>query len=211
MSDDTEVAFTFLRLVVAGVEGRAETPLGLGDEAFDVPASAVDVVEEPVEHLAPIFGLWPLAPEAARVERDHGGTDAEFFAAQCVSILGVVGFVGQYAVEIDLFCRLCERRNEKGHVVARASVYDSPGDEVGMRVTHDGEFGPMPLFERASVLASVAVMRTDVPRFEPRRVNGALGPVVHQIQGPCALEYSFQQGVESPIFSSRFSAWQRVE
>jgi hypothetical protein len=211
VSYDSEIALALLGVFVAGVERGAEAAFGLGDEAFDVPAVAVDAAKEAVEHLAAVFGFGFLAFEAARVERDDGGTDAEFVTAKGVSIFGVVGLVGEYAVKVDVFGRFGERGNEEGHVIARAAGCDGSGDEVGMVVTHDGQFGPVPLGEDASLAAPVQVMGAGVPRFESGRVDGALGPFVQQIQGSCALEYSVKQGVESPFFSSRFSAWQRVE
>lgn len=176
-----------------------------------MPAAAVDAVEKSCEHLATVFGFWLLVFETARIQRNDGGADAEFVAAQSVGVFCVIGLVGEDAIKVNVFGSLLERRREVGDVVAGSAGGDGAGDEVGMGVTNNAEFGPMSLLKGAGLRAPIEVMGAGVTRIQPRRIDGALGLVVDQVQAACAFEYSLEQDVESPFFSSRFSAWQRVE
>lgn len=176
-----------------------------------MPAVTVDTVEEPSGHLATVFAFGFLVFEAARIERNDGGADAEFVAAQGVGVFGVIGLVGEDAIKVNVLGSLFERRREVGDVVAGSAGSDGAGDEVGMGVTNNGEFGPMSLLKGAGFRAPIEVMGAGVTRIQARRIDGALGLLVDQVQAACAFEYSFEQDVESPFFSSLFSAWQRVE
>lgn len=158
------------------------------------------------EHLAAVFGFGQLVFEAARVQGDDGGSDTEFVSVPFMGVFGIVGLVCECAVEGNVLGGLGRGRFEERHVVTRAAGHDDACEQVGFRMTHNREFGPVPLREGTRPIATVEVVGAGVARFEAGGVDSAFRPFVYETERVGTLEYCSRQRVQSPFLSSRFSA-----
>ena len=157
-------------------ERGAEASFVLGDRTFDMPSLAVDAVGKAAIHLGAVFGFGKLIGASAWVQRNNGGRDAEFVAAKTVVVFAVVGRIGKHAVEIHPRGRIANGVRELGRVVRRSTRYRGPGPQVGMRLAHDGEFGPIAAIEGLIAL-TVHKVRTGVTAFQAGGIYGGRRPL----------------------------------
>ena len=73
-------------------------------------------------------------------------------------------------------------------------------------MTHYREFWPVPLHEGPGFIATVHIVGAGVARLQAGGIDGPFRPFVYETEPVGTLEYGGEQIVQSPFFSSRFSA-----
>ena len=205
MSQDPQQALALLGGVVAGPQGRVQQALVPRDHAFDLPAMTVDSLREPAFHQPAVLGLGPTTPRVPAVQRNGGAAYPQLFSTQDVVAFAVVAGVGQQAGQTHMSDCLTHGRGELGMVVAGASHHPGASNQVGWRVTDDGQLGPA---ATAKTLVSTAFheVGADVVGLQAGGVDGAFGLGSDQPALCRTLEDDAPEPVESPFFTSRCSA-----
>lgn len=201
MSKHAQQALLRLSFVSSRLQRRAEKAFVAADGALDLPPLPVDAPGEAPPHLCPI--PRPGRPVACPlVQGDHRGADAQLFAAEPVIMLGVVGRIGQQAVQGQILGRLSYSLPELGRVVARPSAHHNAGKKVRSSVAHDRQFGPSSASE-ALVALALNIVGAGMPTLQARGVDGSFGAFIDQSELPGSLETSSDKRLESPFFSRR--------
>jgi len=176
--------------------------------ALDLPALAVEPLEEAPLHLAAVFLAGPLARLGAALGRDDA-LGPQFLAHQHVHPLGVVACIEQGRAEGDPPVGLPE--NFFGLAGVSFWTHRDFGREnkVGGDVAGGRELGPA--LHLVALASAPGVVARDVAGFEARSVPGDPGVLLDKagIPGPCNC--FGKEGIEAPFSSSLSSAQQRVE
>ena len=205
MCQDSEVAFAVLGLVASSAQRRTEEPFVPRDRAFGLPSVIVDTLGKALLHLPSVLGRGTFVARTPLIQGDHRGADAESLSAEAMIVLAVVGGVGQKPIPAHVAGGLEHGFGELRGVVRGTSAGNGARNQVGPGVTNDGQLGPAKAAEMPVALA-LHVVGAGVPGLKTRGVNGALGTLVDQAQAVGAPECGCKQLLESPFFSSRFSA-----
>ena len=95
-------------------------------------ALRVKLFREGQTHLTPVRRpRYAARMGSARVDRNDGRADAEFFAAQFVKRFGIVRGVGEHAAGPKTLSGLPDRGRKESRVVARAASQHDAGDDMG--------------------------------------------------------------------------------
>ena len=155
-------------------------------------------------HFPAVLGLGPLTAVVSGVEGDHGAVDAQLFAAQLVVVLGVIAFVRQDPVWMEIRPRLSHGCRALRRGLAEAGADHDPGDQVAGRMGDGRELGPTCPPASPGVLApSVLAIGADVMGFQAGGVDSGFGIPVDQATGTGPGEASGQEVMESPFFMRR--------
>ena len=203
MGQHAQEALAGLGLVVARPHGRAQDSFVLTDGALDLPPLAVDAPVEPTRHLCPVTSRRRRV-RPALIDGDDRRADPELLPAEGMVVLGVVASVGQQAVEADVPGRLPHGLGELRRVVARAARGHRTGQKVRGVVADHGELRPVLAASQAP--AAAQVVDAGLMGFQPCGVDGGLGAVLDQAAAAGGSKDGAQEGIESPLFSRRFSA-----
>jgi len=204
VGQDADQTFVRLSLVVARPQGGAEEAFVAADGALDLPPLPVEPPRETAGHLRPISRLGrPMAPSL--IQRDHREPDTQFFAAEPVVVLGIVGGVSQKAVKPHMSGCLPERFRKLGGVIAGASGHHDAGQQVCGGVADHSQLGPLPAPKRP-VAVAINVIGAGMAGLQTRRVDGSFGAFIDQSELSGSLETSSDKRLESPFFSSRCCA-----
>lgn len=149
MREYAEVALALAAVIGAPADGATESSLVPTEGTLDVPPlaehplvpAALRSRAEPLGHLAPVLARR-CGGTPARVDRDHRGADAKVFTRELVMSFGVECRVGRHPVPSQTQRRQKQNGRELRGIVGRAFGDPGPGDEVGMCVGCDREFGP---------------------------------------------------------------------
>jgi len=205
MCQDSEVAFAILGLVASGAQRRTEEPFVSRDRAFGLPAVIVDTPGKALFHLPSVLGRGAFVAGTSLVQGDHRGADAELLSAEAMIVLAVVGGIGKKPVPAHVASSLDHGFGELWGVVGRTSAGNDTRNQVGSGVTDDGQLGPAKAPEVPVALA-LHVVGAGVSGLKTCGVNGPLRTLVDQAQAVGAPECGCKEPLESPFFSSRFSA-----
>jgi hypothetical protein len=187
MGENGHEALLLLGPPLSGTQGVSQHALVAREEAFHLPALPVDAREEAPLHLAPIPCLGPPSTAPARVERDHGGAEAQLFATQPMIMFGVVGGIPQEAVPLELLGRLPHRSRQLGRVLRRAPTHHGPSDQMGLGFCDDRHFGPAAA-PKAAIAFAVHVVAADMASFQARGVYAGGRAQAQQSSGPGSEE-----------------------
>ena len=139
-------------------------------------ALRVKLFREGQTHLTPVRRpRYAARMGSARVDRNDGRADAEFFAAQFVKRFGIVRGVGEHAAGPKTLSGLPDRGRKESRVVARAASQHDAGDDMGAIVADEGGLNPGPMGLAASGLAlkKVAADVVGIPAGAVERGRGA--------------------------------------
>jgi hypothetical protein len=212
VSEHTEIAFAFARLVRLSTQRRTQNSLMSGEDALRLPPLPVDalmfaalgLLAESLHHLPPVATLGPLPPLTAAVDGDDRGADAFVLAAVAVVLLAVEGRVRQHTVVADNQRRLRHRRAELGRVVGRSKTDGGRREEMASRVAGHGQLGPQP----GVMLAACAFEEVSgsVPAFHAGGIDGGGRLLADQAALACVRGGLGEEQDERPFFSSRLAA-----
>ena len=212
MSEHTEVAFAFARLVRLPSQRRTQNPLVSGEDALRLPSLPVDslmlasfgLLAEPLHHLPPVATLGPLPPLTAAVDGDDRGADAFVLAAVAVVLLTVEGRVRQHTVVADNQRRLRHRRAELRRVVGRSKADRGRREDMALRIAGHGQLGP----QSGVMLAACTFEEVSgsVPAFHAGGIDGGGRLVADQAALACVRGGLGEEQDERPFFSSRLAA-----
>lgn len=174
MSQDLQARLTLPTSLAAGTQFGTQTPFDLGNDAFDLPALAVAPPGEVSFHLATVASVADGARGVPGVDGEDGQTDAQFFPAQDVKRLGIVGRVAEKRVQAQAACALPDHLGEVGGVVAGATSERQAEDQVGAMLAHERELQPRALPLAASLLSAEEIP-AHIARFQARRIHRAGG------------------------------------
>ena len=205
MSQNFHQALLLLSGIGAGSQGRIEQTFMPRDRAFDLPAMPVDSLGEPALHQAAVPGLGPMATVLAAVQPDRRGANAQLLAAQDMVGFAVVAGVRQQPGQMQMTDRLTHGRGELGVVATRSLHHSGRRDQMGPRMTDDGQLGPGAI-ATTGVSAAVLEVGADVVRLQAGGVDRPFRFVFDQAALSRPLKDDAQEAVKSPFFSSRCSA-----
>lgn len=211
MDKDSKQTLVHARFSASASESGSEDALVLRERAFDQDPSAIDLAEEATALLPAVLGLRPLAAVlTAPVDRNDCGSNAQVLSGEPMKLLGVVGGVGQQAVDGDETGCLADGRFETRSVVAGALGRFRSGPQVRLQIADDRQLWPEGRFETPGFGSAVDVMSAGVVRFEARGVDGGLELRWDQATFSCESQDAVKESLETPFFKRRFSAFSRV-
>jgi hypothetical protein len=212
MGENAEVTFALTGLIGLATQGRAEESLVPREGALGLPALAVDapvpaalwLPAAAFDHLPTVARQRPLPALVAAVQRDHGGADAQLFAAVAVALLAVERGIAEHPVVAHSQRRLGHHRAQLRRVVGRPQADGGAGQEVAGGVAGDRQLGPQPgVVLTAGALEEVA---RGVPALQPGGIDGRGRLLADQAALFGARAGPVQEQDELPFFSSLLAA-----
>lgn len=210
MNEDPDEGLGEARLIGSARQDRTEAALVGGELTFNEAALAVEVEGETLAESSTQRRCGPLSTSVASIEPDDALGDSEDFAGQVEIVLGVVAGVGQDAVERDALMGLFDQRMEVGGIGRGAQGDPGRQEERRLKFADDDELDPAGPLQPPRRMA-IAVILADVARVEAGRVDGGDGLIGNQATIAGASEAGVEEGLETPFFTRRCSATQRVE
>ena len=119
--------------------------------------------------------------------------------------LGVIGSIGQQAIDGQTGHRLPDRRNQVRGIVTRSQPDTHGRDQMAGVVHHQRQLRPSAVVLDAS--AAVQEMAADLMTFQPRGVDTGFGMCIDQAATTGGGEYSIEQPLKSFFFNRRASAF----
>ena len=207
VGEDPDEELALSAFVGACAEGVAHVPLESGENAFALPALSVDPAREVVLHQPAVTALGLTSESVAGVDGNRSGSDSQFLAAEAMEMLRVETGVGQDPLDPEVNRSLADDRFEAGSIIGRSQAHRSPADQMRGVVRGHGQFHESP--ETAGTLAlAPQEIAAGVVALQTGGVNRYVGPRRYQAASAGTVEYSAEQALESPFFSSRCSAFQ---
>jgi hypothetical protein len=117
----------------------------------------------------------------------------------------IVPPIRQDLAEVHVLVGLRHHLGQIPKVVTGPAADQATGDQVGPRVTDNGQLRPGTTMVGIA-LATPHEVRTDMPSLQTGGIQSPLGPFSQQMQGLGAAKDRPEQPVKSPFFPSRFSA-----
>jgi len=182
-----------------------------GKAAFGLcPVTILPPRKAVVHPLAISSFRWAVG--AARIDGNHGASDAKLDAAEHMVMFRIVGLVRQNPSRPQGGCRLSHGRDKSRGILAWTKTDNGSYDQLGCRVKNSGQLGPRRLCRIARETSALEVDR-DVPRFQAggvdrRRIAGIIGD---QAASPSTVATSCQQSLEPPFSRSFCSTCHNVE
>ena len=204
MSQNAKIAFTFLRLVRPGSQGRSQQAFVSGDRAFGLPALAINSFGKTAFHLTPITSSGPFATATA-VQRNYGRTNSQFVATQSMVMLTVVGRIAQQSVPRDLLARLSHRFGKLRRIIARAFAHDGRCPQMAARMANHCQLDPL-ITQKPLIARAQNVMPRRLSTLQSGGVDSRLWFLGDQAAHLGKAQGLLQKEIESPFFTSRCSA-----
>ena len=193
----------------ASGQGFTHVPLESGEDALALPALTVDPPGKAVLHEASVsagrFGPEP----AARVDRDRGGADSELLATQVMEVLRVVAGVGKHSLDSEIARSLADDRFEAYGIMGCTRTDSCTTDKMRGVVGSHRQLDESPQTGGSLALAPQEIA-AGVMALQTGGVNGYVRLGRCQATSAGTVEYSAEQALESPFFSSRCSAFWSV-
>jgi len=205
MSQYTKKTFPPSGLEDSRRERRTQAALVLRKRTFGMPAASVETLRKMVMHPSAVQGLGPRATAASVVDRNHDRVDSEFFPANPVVALGVVGRVALQAMDRNMPYRLRNGWHEVGRIIAGAVPHARGSEQMAGMVCDHGQLGITPVALRAA--GAGQKVTADVVAFQSRRVDGGFGLGRDQAALRSNTENSFEESVKSPFLRRRSCAF----
>jgi hypothetical protein len=201
MRDNSQETFRLSGSSRSRSQGRTQTAFMLREGALRMPTSAVKLCREAIVHSASIDGLRPGTPVAPVVDRNDDRTDAQFFAADPMMPLGVVGRVAHQAMNRRVTNSLHDGRQKVGRVVAGTTPHPRGGDQMTGMMGDGGQLGITPIAFHSA--GAGQKMTTDVVTFQARRIDRGLRSLLDQAAFVGNTENRRKESVKSPFLRSR--------
>lgn len=186
-------------------QGRAQAAFMLREHALRVPTSAVQLCGEAIVHASAINGFRPGTAVASVVDRNHDRMDAQFFAADSMMPLGVVGWIAHQAMNRRMTNGLRDGWHEVGRVVAGTAPHTRGGDQITGMMGDRGELGIKPIALGSACAGQK--MATDVMTLQTRRIDRGLGLRRDQAALRGNTENGLEESVKSPFLRRRSCAF----
>ena len=177
----------------------------LGYCAFRMPATAIKTPWETIEHSSAIAPGGSMRPRATRVDRNHGGGNAELFPADAMMWLGIVRSIPEESVDRQVTNGLRDRGNKVRCVIARPVSNFQRGNQVAGMMRNECDF-----WEAAELLHPAGAgqeVSADVVALQSRRVDRSLRTLLDQAALTGNTENSGEESLKSPFFRSRSCAF----
>ena len=187
MSKDAHVALALFGRFATCSEERSQTPLVPRERALNLPTLSKGVVCETGLHLPAISTLGPFARPARLCGNQRFG-DPQFFAAQPMMRLAVVGGVRHHAPPPRQRIRVAHDRPKCGRVIRWPSPHVRGGPEMALSMAEHCQLGPTLVQGLSSFPLFPAKMAADVAAFEAGGVDDPFGTRIDQARKSCALE-----------------------
>jgi len=207
MGQDAHLDFPPLSPWVARAQGRSQPAFALAEGTFDLPALSVSLLVERLVHLTTVLpaDVLPVLGGSAGFDgRPRSQPEAHHPMVDLAVVAGVghqmrkgLGLMGVQHHPAELLA-----------VPAGALVHQDRDEQMAEDVADGGELREM-LHPAAATLAEVM---TYVVGFEARRVHGHhLAAGGQKVMFAGQVQRGVQELIETPFFSSRRRAQQKVE
>lgn len=209
MSEHTHQALHPLALRGSCRQGGAEAPFVARNGALRLPTVCVLSTRKTPLELPPVLAPGPSS-STPQIDWDHREPNSQVLPAPPVVRLTVKRSIGQHAVNPQKIRRLTHDHRKLRRIIAGTLADGSSCDKVCSGMARQGQFRPKRTVKPPPDGATRQIMRTRMPVFQARRIDGNLGPFLDQAAVLGILENSSLQPLESPFFINRFSAFSRV-
>jgi hypothetical protein len=160
-------------------------------------------------HLTAIFRFRPSSA-ATRIQFSDRRTNPQGVTAKQMVMFAVIRRVSQQPVKMNKLCGLSNGRAELRRIVARPACDDASCKKVALDVADYRHLGPATP-QKTFVAAPPNIMLTGVTRFQTGGIDDTGGLMTEAALGPGVIKKAVQQVFKSPFFSSRASAFCKVE
>jgi len=210
VNEDPDEGLGEAGLVGSARQYRTEAAFVGGELTLDQAASAIEFEGKAAPESSAQRRCGPLPTSVASIEPDDALGDSQCLAGQSQIVLRIVAGVGQDAVERDALMGLLDQRTEVGGIGRGAQGDPGGQEERGVEFADDDELDPAGPLQPPRRMA-IAVILADVAGVEAGRVDGGDGLIGNQATMAGASEAGVEEGLETPFFTRRCSATQRVE